>query len=109
MDSEAFGAAHDEIADAVLLDVRRASAFESATTMLPGARWCDPADVAHWAADLPADRRVVVYCVYGHEVSRATAMHLRAAGLDARWLRGGIDGWQAAQRPLVDKPTDRTP
>ncbi|MBK6787395.1 MAG: superoxide dismutase [Betaproteobacteria bacterium] len=103
--SEPFGAAQDEIADAVLLDVRRAGVFEQATAMLPGARWCDPAAVGRWAAELPADREVVVYCVYGHEVGRATAMRLRAAGINARYLRGGIDGWQAAGRPTQTKGT----
>ncbi len=72
--------------------------------MLPGARWCDPASVATWADELPPAREVVVYCVYGHEVCRATALRLRAAGVNARYLRGGIDGWQAAGRPLADKP-----
>jgi Fe-Mn family superoxide dismutase len=52
---------------------------------------------------------VVVYCVHGHEVSRSTAMQLRAAGLRARFLRGGIEGWQAAGLPLVDKPGRSTP
>jgi Fe-Mn family superoxide dismutase len=47
---------------------------------------------------------VVVYCVFGHEVGRSTALRLRAAGLNARYLRGGIDGWQAAGRPLANKP-----
>jgi len=107
--SEPFGAAQDEIADAVLLDVRRAGDFEQASTMLPSARWCDPAAVDRWAAELPVDRDVVVYCVYGHEVSRATAMRLRSAGLNARYLRGGLDGWQVADRPLVDKPRKPTP
>jgi superoxide dismutase, Fe-Mn family len=45
-----------------------------------------------------------VYCVYGHEVGRVTALRLQAAGLKARYLVGGIDAWQAAGRPLVDKP-----
>ncbi len=103
--SEPFGAGQDEIADAVLLDVRRAGVFEKAGTMLPGARWRDPTAVAHWAAELPADRDVVVYCVYGHEVSRATAMRLRAAGTNARYLRGGLDGWQAAGRSTQTKGT----
>jgi Fe-Mn family superoxide dismutase len=107
--SEPFGAGQDELGDALLLDVRRAGVFEQARTMIPGARWCDPGAVAAWAAELPADREVLVYCVYGHEVGRATAMRLRAAGLNARYLRGGIDGWQAAGRPLVDKPASPTP
>jgi superoxide dismutase, Fe-Mn family len=107
--SEPFGASQDEIGDAQVFDVRRAGVFEQARTMIPGARWCDPTAVATWCADLPADRDVVVYCVYGHEVGRATAMRLRAAGVNARYLRGGIDGWQSAQRPLVDKPSGPMP
>jgi Fe-Mn family superoxide dismutase len=101
--SEPFGADQDEIGDAQVFDVRRAGVFEQARTMIPGACWCDPSAVATWSAELPADSDVVVYCVYGHEVSRATATRLRAIGVNARYLRGGIDGWQSAQRPLVDK------
>lgn len=101
--SEPFAAAADDAAQATLLDVRRAGVFANARTMIPGARWCDPAAVADWSRELPADRPVVVYCVYGHEVGRSTAMRLRAAGVNARYLGGGIDGWQAAGRPLMDK------
>ena len=107
--SEPLSAGQEEIAAAMLLDVRRAGVFANAPTMLPGARWCDPAAVAQWAAELPADREVVVYCVYGHEVGRATAMRLRAAGLNARYLSGGLDGWQAAKKPLVDKSGNPAP
>ena len=52
---------------------------------------------------MPIDENVVVYCVYGHEVGRATALRLRAQGVKARFLRGGIDAWQAAGRPLDPK------
>ena len=107
--SEPFGAAQDGVAGALLLDVRRAGVFEKAEAMIPGARWCDPGAVSAWATELPKDRDVVVYCVYGHEVGRATAMRLRAAGLKARYLEGGIDGWKSAGRPLVDKPAGATP
>lgn len=102
--SELIGTTPDDIGGALVLDVRRAGVFEQASTMLPGARWCDPSAVAAWSGQVPADRALVVYCVYGHEVGRVTAMRLRAAGLNARYLRGGIDAWQAAGRPLVDKP-----
>ena len=99
--TESIGATADEAAAAVVVDVRRAGVFAQAATMLPGARWLDPAGVAGWAAELPSDREVLVYCVYGHEVGRSTALRLRAAGLNARYLRGGIDGWQTAGRPVV--------
>lgn len=102
--SEPFAAAADEVADALVMDVRRAGAFAQAKTMLPGASWRDPAAVGRWAAELPPQAEVVVYCVYGHEVGRATALRLRAIGVNARFLSGGIDGWQTAGRPLVDKP-----
>ena len=101
--SEAFAATQDDIGAAMVLDVRRRGAFEQADAMIPGARWSDPAAVQAWAAELPTDREVVVYCVYGHEVGRATALQLRAAGVNARYLRGGIDGWKAAGRPLQNK------
>jgi superoxide dismutase, Fe-Mn family len=107
--SEAFGATQDDVATSLLLDVRRAGVFDQADAVIPGARWCDPGQVSSWAAQLPRDRDVVVYCVYGHEVGRATAMRLRAASVKARYLAGGIDGWKAAGRPLVDKPAGTAP
>jgi Fe-Mn family superoxide dismutase len=100
-DAEALGAAPG---GALLLDVRRAGVFEQARTMIPGARWRDPAAVARWGAELSAGQDVVVYCVHGHEVSRATAVRLRAAGVQARYLRGGIEAWQARGGALADKP-----
>lgn len=103
--SEDLGAAQDDAAGALVLDVRRAGVFEAATAMIPGARWRDPGQLASWMAELPRDGEVLVYCAYGHEVGRATAMRLRAAGVKARYLQGGFDGWKAAGRPLQDKPT----
>jgi Fe-Mn family superoxide dismutase len=101
--SEPLAATQDEVATAVLLDVRRAGVYEQAAALIPGARWCDPAAVADWAGELAAAREVIVYCVYGHEVGRATALRLRAAGVNARYLAGGIDAWQTAGRPVQDK------
>lgn len=101
--SEPFGCVPADISGALVIDVRRAGVFEQATQMMAGARWHDPAAVGQWATDLPRDQAVVVYCVHGHEVSRATALRLRAAGVDARYLRGGLEGWKAAGQALVAK------
>jgi len=98
--SEPYGAAQDEVAGTIVLDVRRAGVFEKAATRLVDAEWRDPAAIDGWAASLPLDRDVIVYCVYGHEVGRATALRLRAAGVRARYLRGGIDAWQSAGRTV---------
>lgn len=94
--SETCGASHADVAGALILDVRRKGVFMTAPTRLAGSQWHDPAEIESWAKILPSDNEIVVYCVYGHEVSRSTAMRLRAAGLNARYLRGGIDGWQSA-------------
>jgi Fe-Mn family superoxide dismutase len=101
--SEPFAASQDDVASAVILDVRRAGVFDKAPTVIPGSQWRDPLHVAAWAQEQESARPVVVYCVYGHEVGRATALRLRAAGIDARFLHGGIDGWQKAGRPLDRK------
>jgi Fe-Mn family superoxide dismutase len=109
--SDGFAATPADLAGSVVLDVRRAGVYDQAATMIPGARWRDPAEVSRWAAELNAElngepnvkRELVVYCVYGHEVGRATAMRLRAAGLNARFLSGGIDAWQRAGQPVAAK------
>ena len=101
--SERFGADQADIAAASLIDVRRPPAFGKSAHMLPTAVWRDPAHVEDWARLLDPAADYVVYCVYGHEVSRSAALRLHALGLKARFLRGGIDAWQAAGLPLVDK------
>jgi hypothetical protein len=42
---------------------------------------------------------VVVYCRHGHEVSQDVTRSLRAAGIDASYLAGGIAGWTEARLP----------
>jgi Fe-Mn family superoxide dismutase len=88
---------------AILFDVRRAGVYQQSAQVLPGAQWRDPATVGQWAADVPKDQEVVVYCVYGHEVGRSTALRLRSLGIKARFLQGGIDEWQKASLPLDSK------
>ncbi|OYU74967.1 MAG: superoxide dismutase [Burkholderiales bacterium PBB5] len=105
---EPFGAGQDAVeTSACLLDVRRAGVYQQAASVIPGAQWRDPAAVGTWAAELPRDRAVLVYCVYGHEVGRVTALRLRAMGVDARYLQGGIDGWIAAGQPTCARPEAR--
>lgn len=98
---DAFGAGPEAIgAGTVLLDVRREAAWRDAPTKIAGARWRDPAGVDAWAGDVAPGTGLIVYCVHGHEVSQTVAARLRAAGLKARYLRGGVEGWLAAGRPV---------
>jgi rhodanese-related sulfurtransferase len=91
----------------LLIDVRRTPAFRGATETIAGALCRDPATVTQWAGALPRVRRVVVYCVHGHEVSQNAAQALRDAGLHARFLEGGIEeGWKGNGGALARKPKD---
>lgn len=83
----------------LLLDVRRRKAFEAGSDMIAGAEWRQPETVEEWAESLPRDREIVVYCVYGHNVSEDTAAALAKRGLKVRALAGGIAGWHAIAGP----------
>jgi rhodanese-related sulfurtransferase len=87
----------------VLIDVRRDDAFAADDRMLVSARRRPPEDVGKWAHDRTAGRQVVVYCVHGQEVSQQAAAALRGAGIEARYLEGGITGWAELGLPLRKK------
>jgi Fe-Mn family superoxide dismutase len=101
--AEGLAVGADDIAGAELIDVRRAGAYSQGDTKIAGAQWRDPATIGLWAGELAPDWPAVVYCVYGHEVSQAAALRLRAQGVPARFLRDGIEQWTAAGRPLQPK------
>ncbi len=106
-DAHAWRLSADELsaqrASYEVLDVRRDAHRDAAPDMIEGATWADPAQVDAWAGGLPAGRRVVVYCVYGHEVCQSTAAALRARGIEARFLEGGIERWKEEGRPMQPK------
>jgi rhodanese-related sulfurtransferase len=83
----------------LILDVRRSEAFAASDVMLPLARRCAPDDVSSLLPSTPA-QTAIVYCVHGHAVGQGAAAQLRAAGWDARYLLGGIEGGE----PGVDEP-----
>ena len=89
----------------LLLDVRREGKFLESPYLIAGAQRCAPENVVAFAAAQRAVnplREIVVYCVYGHNVSADAVATLRAAGLNARKLAGGIEGGEEG----VDTPQD---
>lgn len=86
-----------------VIDVRRAEDFAAASDLVPGATWCDPAQVDQWSGDIDATKPVFVYCLKGLDIGRSTALSLRARGFDVRYLTGGIEAWKAAGKPLQPK------
>jgi rhodanese-related sulfurtransferase len=83
----------------LLIDVRRAPAFDSDERRIIGACRYLPDDVSNWSPALAKGRPVVAYCVHGHEVSQGVASKLRGAGLQASYLEGGIEGWKERKLP----------
>ena len=79
-----------------ILDVRRTAAFERDPVCIPMAIRCEPGEVGRYAASLEPWRRVVAYCVHGHEASQQAAATLRDWGFDSTFFEGGLDGWRAA-------------
>ena len=84
-----------------LFDVRRAQARAADGVDIPAGRWLDPARWLDWKDEVPKGRPVVVYCAHGHEISQGLTAALRAMGLDARHLDGGITAWKQAGRAVV--------
>jgi len=87
----------------LIFDVRRAASFDADSRMLASAQRGAPDHVAEWGRQIPAGQPVVVYCVYGHEVSQGIATALRESGIDARYLAGGITSWAELGLPLREK------
>ena len=92
--------------DLVVLDVRRAPAFDKAIDMIATANWHDPAQIDEWSNDLSDDHDYLVYCVHGHEVSQNAAAVLRSKGVRARYLEGGIDAFRDSGGPMMERATN---
>jgi rhodanese-related sulfurtransferase len=87
----------------LLIDVRRAPAFEADDRRIIGAARRLPDDLAGWRNALPKGRAVVAYCVHGHEVSQGVASALQNAGFQAAYLEGGIAAWKDRKLPIRRK------
>ena len=53
------------------------------------------------AAEIDTDAPMVIACQKGFKLSQGVASALRARGVDARFLRGGMVGWAEASLPLL--------
>ena len=78
-----------------LIDARPRHSASREQDIVEGATWRDPDRVQEWAGELSKSDPVVVYCVYGFHVGCKTAIALREAGFDARYMKGGHSAWKA--------------
>src|SRR5665213_1130976 len=89
-------------AEPTLVDVRGYGEF--AQSRLVGAM-CIPLDeLAARAAELPAGRPVICVCASGRRSEQA-ARELRARGIAAQHLAGGLAAWKAQGFPIWRQPT----
>ena len=91
------------IGSVTLIDVRRKADLDSDPSKLPGATWHDPEQIETWAAQLPKEKEVVLYCVRGGSVSNGVLDNLRGKGINARFIEGGIVAWKEAGGAVVEK------
>lgn len=90
-----------------LIDVRRSGKRKAEGDEIAGGSWLDPAAWLDWKDQVNRERPAVIYCAHGHELSQGLSAALRAMGIDARHLAGGIEAWRKAGHavtPLVDSP-----
>tara|TARA_R110000850_G_scaffold88274_2_gene189581 strand:- start:37 stop:936 length:900 start_codon:yes stop_codon:yes gene_type:complete len=71
--------------------------FEEEARAIAGSVWRDHMQTDVWGPELALlDKPVIVYCLHGNNVSQLAVARLRARGIDARYLEGGIDAYDAA-------------
>ena len=83
-----------------LIDTRPKHFVSRQQDIADGVTWRDPERVGEWMGELSKEKPVVVYCAYGFHVGCRTAVTLRDAGFDARYMKVGHSGWKAVGAPI---------
>ncbi len=83
-----------------LVDTRPKHFVSRDKDIAEGVEWRDPERVQEWMGDLSKEKPVVVYCAYGFHVGCRTAVALREAGFDAKYMNVGHSGWRAVGAPV---------
>lgn len=83
-----------------ILDVCIDADFADDPYLVPGSIRVSAKDVMQTPQNW-ADRPIVVICQKGKKLSHGTAAFLRATGLQAEVLTGGMYGWKDAQLPRI--------
>jgi Fe-Mn family superoxide dismutase len=82
-----------------VIDVRPRAAVSRIQDIAEGVQWRDPDQLQQWMGELSKSEPVVVYCAYGFHVGCRTAIKLRDAGFDAKYMNSGHSGWKAIGAP----------
>ena len=87
-----------------VIDVRPRAAVTRGQDIAEGVQWRDPEQLQQWIGELSKSEPVVVYCAYGFHVGCKTAIKLREAGFDAKYMNSGHSGWRAIGHPIKMQP-----
>jgi rhodanese-related sulfurtransferase len=88
-----------ESGEAIIIDVRDASAHEQAH--IAGARNIPIDELEARLQELPEGTQVITACGGGTRGPRAAQL-LRDTGIDATAVRGGLRGWRSAELPVEE-------
>ena len=83
-----------------VIDVRPRHFVSRQQEVAEGIEWRDPEQLQEWIGELSKSEPVVVYCAYGFHIGCKTAIKLREAGFDARYMNSGHSGWKASGGPV---------
>jgi superoxide dismutase, Fe-Mn family len=83
-----------------VIDVRPRHSISRQLEIAEGIPWRDPERLQDWIGELSKSEPVVVYCAYGFHVGCGTAIKLREAGFDAKYMNSGHSGWKAIGAPM---------
>jgi Fe-Mn family superoxide dismutase len=89
-----------------IIDTRPRHYITKSHDILAGAVWRDPERLDDWIGELSKTEPVVTFCVYGFHIGCETAITLRKAGFDARYMAGGHYAWKAikGETALLEQP-----
>jgi Fe-Mn family superoxide dismutase len=87
-----------------VIDARPKHYYSRQPEIAAGVIWRDPERVQEWMGELSKTDPVVVYCAYGFHIGCKTAIKLREAGFDARYMNSGHSGWKAVGGELKLHP-----
>jgi Fe-Mn family superoxide dismutase len=83
-----------------VIDVRPRHSLSRQQDIAEGIPWRDPDRLQDWIGEISKSDPVVVYCAYGFHVGCKTAIKLREAGFDAKYMNSGHSGWKAVGHPM---------
>jgi superoxide dismutase, Fe-Mn family len=87
-----------------VIDVRPKHYVSRQQDIVKGVVWRDPDRVQDWIGELSKTEPVITYCAYGFHVGCKTAIALRDAGFDAKYMNSGHSGWKAIGGPISPTP-----